>query len=99
MAKRITRTNSIEDGIFLMRGHKVMLSIHLAELYGVKTKALLQAVKRNRERFPKDFMFQLTWQAAASLRSQIVTLKQGRHMKYKPYGLYRAGRGDAFERS
>ena len=46
--------------ILLLRGHKVMLSPDLAEMYGVEPRALVQAVKRNRERFPKDFMFQLT---------------------------------------
>lgn len=50
----------IESQILLIRGHKVMLSSHLAALYGVEPRALVQAVKRNRERFPKDFMFQLS---------------------------------------
>jgi hypothetical protein len=50
----------IETRILLIRGHKVLLDSALAELYGVETRALNQAVKRNRERFPADFMFQLT---------------------------------------
>jgi hypothetical protein len=50
----------IERGIVVLRGHRVMLSPDLAELYGVEPRALVQAVKRNRERFPADFMFQLT---------------------------------------
>ena len=50
----------IEKAIFVIRGHKVMLDADLAELYGVKTKALKQAVRRNIERFPKDFMFELS---------------------------------------
>jgi hypothetical protein len=50
----------IERAIFLLRGQKVMLSPHLAELYGVEVRVLAQAVKRNRERFPKDFIFQLS---------------------------------------
>ncbi len=50
----------IEQRIFLLRGQKVMLSPHLAELYGVEPRVLMQAVKRNIERFPSDFMFQLT---------------------------------------
>ena len=50
----------IERKIFLIRGHKVMLDSDLAELYGVQTKALTRAVKRNLDRFPEDFMFQLT---------------------------------------
>jgi len=91
--------------IFLIRSKKVMLDKDLADLYGVETKVLNQAVKRNLERFPADFMFQLNKQEAeiwksqieisnlrhqigtSSLRSQIVTLKNGRgqHIKYLPY--------------
>jgi len=73
----------------MIRGHKVMLDRDLAELYGVPTKVLIQAVKRNIERFPQDFMFQLTWDEVDSLRSQFVTLKhnrkRGTHSKYLPY--------------
>ena len=66
----------IERRILLLRGQKVMLDFDLAELYGVETRALNQAVKRNRERFPEDFMFQLSWEEAkALLRSQIVILE------------------------
>jgi len=77
----------IEKKIYLIRGHKVMLDSDLAELYGVATKVLLQAVKRNLTRFPEDFMFLLKYQDVAALRSQIVTLKKGRgeHRKYLPY--------------
>jgi len=78
----------IEGKIFVLRGHRVMLDRDLAELYGVETRALNQAVKRNRARFPDDFMFRLTaaeTKTALSLRSQIVTLKRGRHIKYLPY--------------
>ena len=62
MAKRlhIVVPEAIERRIFLIRGHKVMLSVHLADLYGVETRVLNQAVKRNIGRFPDDFMFQLT---------------------------------------
>lgn len=67
----------IENKILLLRGKKVMLDRDLAVLYGVKTKALNQAVKRNIERFPKDFMFQLTHQEDNGLRSQFVTAKKG----------------------
>ena len=68
-------TARIERRIFLLRGEKVMLDRDLAELYGVETKALNQAVKRNIERFPADFMFQVSKDEAAQiLRSQIVTL-------------------------
>ncbi len=65
-----------------------MLDQDLAELYGAQTKAFNQAVKRNRKRFPADFMFRLTLKegrALDSLRSQIVTLKRGQHRKYAPY--------------
>lgn len=87
----------IENKIYLIRGHKVMLSTHLANLYGVKVKALIQAVKRNTERFPEDFMFQLTWTEVQSLRSQFVTLEKivtstkGRHFKYEPYAFTEQG--------
>jgi hypothetical protein len=77
----------IERAIVVLRGHKVMLDDALAELYGVPVKVLNQAVKRNIERFPDDFMFQLTTDEAERLRSQSVTLKVGRglHRKYLPY--------------
>jgi len=89
----------IEQKIFSIRRQKVMISTHLAKLYGVKTKALIQAVKRNIERFPNDFMFQLTWEEAQSLRSQIVTLKdtkgksskRGKHIKHLPYAFTEQG--------
>jgi hypothetical protein len=64
---------AIEKRILLARGQKVMLDADLASLYGVATKALVQAVKRNPARFPRDFMFHLTEQEVANLRSQIVT--------------------------
>jgi len=74
----------IESKIYLIRGQKVMLDKDLAELYGVATKALVQAVKRNMERFPEDFMLQLTFPEYAILRSQIVTSKWGGR-RYRPY--------------
>jgi len=64
--------------IYLIRGQKVMLDRDLAELYGIETKVLNQAVKRNSDRFPTDFMFQLTKTEWEFLRSQIVTLETGR---------------------
>jgi len=64
-----------EQRIFIIRGQKVMLSNHLAQLYNVETKVLMQAVKRNRERFPEDFMFQLENNELRVLKSQIVTSK------------------------
>ena len=77
----------IESRIFVLRGHRVMLDRDLAELYGVETRALNQAVKRNHDRFPEDFMFQLTLEegkAVLALRSQNVILKRGEHLKYAP---------------
>jgi len=68
----------IEKAILLVRRQKVMLDADLARLYGVETKVLVQAVKRNIERFPEDFMFQLNKEEADFLRSQIVTLEKGR---------------------
>jgi len=63
----------IERCIFLIRGHKVMLDFNLAALYGVETKNLNKAVKRNLDRFPADFMFQLTAEELANLKFQIGT--------------------------
>jgi phage regulator Rha-like protein len=81
----------IERSIVFLRGQKVMLDADLAELYEVPVKVLNQAVKRNLERFPKDFMFQLEWEEAAALRSQTVTLKPGQHLKYRPYAFTEQG--------
>ena len=64
--------------IYLIRGQKVMLDSDLADLYGTETKVLKQAVKRNRDRFPDDFIFELTHEEFESLRSQFVTSKKGR---------------------
>jgi hypothetical protein len=68
----------VERAVLSVRGHNVMLDADLAALYQVDVKALNQAVKRNRSRFPVDFMFRLTDREATSLRSQIVTAKMGR---------------------
>jgi len=67
----------IGSRIFVMRGQRVMLDSDLAELYGTQTRVLVQAVKRNLERFPQDFMFQLENHEFAALRSQIVTSNNG----------------------
>jgi len=67
---------SLEQRIYVMRGVKVMLDADLATLYGVPTKVLNQAVRRNHDRFPADFMFELTPQEVSSLRSQIATSKE-----------------------
>ena len=75
---RLIPVARIERKIFLLRGERVMLDRDLAELYGVETKALNQAVKRNLDRFPGDFMFQVSRKEAEQiLRSQIVTLNPG----------------------
>lgn len=85
-AEHITRA------ILILRGHKVLLDTELAELYGVATKVLLQAVKRNAERFPEDFMFQLTDEEWQALRSQTVTSKAPRGgRRYLPYAFTEQG--------
>ena len=81
---------SIQQRIYLIRGLKVMLDSDLAELYGVKTKVLLQAVKRNIDRFPDDFMFQLNKQEVINLRSQFVTSSWGGR-RYPPYAFTEQG--------
>ena len=77
MKASLVPTARIERAILVLRGHKVLLDADLAALYEVPTKVLLQAVKRNLERFPEDFMFQLDKQEFAILRSQIVTSSWG----------------------
>ena len=81
--------NNIEFRIFPLRGEKVLLDTNLAEIYGVPTKRLNEQVKRNKNRFPEDFCFQLTrkeLRTIDSLRSQNATLKKrrGKHKKYLP---------------
>src|SRR6266849_3891082 len=80
----------IEHRIYLLRNHKVMLDRDLAHLYGVDTRILNQAVKRNRERFPEDFMFQLSSKETRNLRSQIVTSRWGGR-RYLPYAFTEQG--------
>jgi hypothetical protein len=80
------------ESILVLRGHKVLLDEELAALYGVETKVLVQAVKRNLARFPADFMFQLTASEWAGLRSQIVTSKPSRGgRRYAPYAFTEQG--------
>ena len=77
---------SVESRILFVRNHKVFLDTDLAELYGVPVKQLNQQIKRNKERFPADFVFQLTPSEHATLRSQIVTSKPARGgRRYLPY--------------
>ena len=82
---------TIEQKIFTIRGRQVMIDKDLAALYGVETKRLHEQVKRNIERFPEDFMFQLT--SEECLRSQFATLepKRGQHLKYLPYAFTENG--------
>lgn len=84
---------SIERRILLIRGHNVMLDRDLAKMYGVSTKVFNQAVKRNRARFPKDFMFRLSEKEASALRSQFVALEKGRgrYPKYAPHAFTEQG--------
>ena len=85
-------TEPIEKSILLIRGHKVLLDVHLAVLYGVTTKRLNEQVRRNRARFPEDFMLQLTAEEAASLRSQSATSNKGRGgRRYAPYAFTEQG--------
>lgn len=77
--------------IYFIRKHKVMLDADLAELYGVETKVLKQSVKRNIDRFPDDFMFELTQAENEILKSQLGTLKRGQHSKYLPFAFTEQG--------
>jgi hypothetical protein len=81
----------ITHAIVLIRGQKVILDKDLAVLYEVETRVLNQAVRRNRERFPADFMFQLTWEEANHPRSRNVILESGRNIKYLPYAFTEQG--------
>ena len=98
--KSLIPAERIERSILMIRNQKVMLDRDLAYLYGVTTKVLNQAVKRHKDRFPEDFMFQLTMEEAriwwtevrgGGLRSQIVTLRRGQHIKYRPYAFTEHG--------
>ena len=86
-------TIPIHHKIYTLRGKQIMLDSDLAALYEVETKVFNQAVKRNSERFPEDFMFQLTEKEYESLRSQFVTLEigRGKHRKYMPYAFTENG--------
>jgi aromatic ring-opening dioxygenase LigB subunit len=82
---------TIENKIFLIRGHKVMLSMHLAVLYEVEARALIQAVKRNVDRFPPDFMFQLSAREFENLKSQFVISSWGGARRARPYAFTEQG--------
>jgi hypothetical protein len=86
-----TPPEGIEQRIFLLRGQKIMLSLDLAPLYGVPVKVFNQAVQRNLDRFPLDFMFQLDDQEFALLKSQIVTSSWGGIRRALPYAFTEQG--------
>jgi hypothetical protein len=81
----------IEGSIMLLRGQKVLLDADLATLYGVETRALVQAVQRNKARFPDDFMFRLTKEEFADLRSQTVISGRWGGRRYEPYAFTEQG--------
>ena len=81
----------IEKAILQIRGQKMMLDADLAPLYGVETRVLVQAVKRNIDRFPPDFMFQLTQEEFTVLRSQSVTSSNWGGRRYPPYAFTEQG--------
>ncbi len=91
MTKQMILEETIGKKIYFIRGHKVMLDNDLAQLYGVSTKTLNQAVKRNLKRFPTDFMFRLTKNESLGSRSQFVTLKRGQNIKYLPHAFTEQG--------
>ena len=90
-SQSVVSTEHIERAILLIRGHRVMLSTHLADLYEVEPRVLVQAVKRNIERFPDDFMFQLTAEEFANLKSQIVISRRGGIRRATPYAFTEQG--------
>lgn len=92
-AAAIQSVEQIESLILTIRGKQVILDRDLARLYGVETRRLNEQVRRNMERFPEDFMFQLTKEEAEFSRSQIATLKvkQGQNIKYLPYAFTENG--------
>ncbi len=89
----ITTSDFIAAKILFLRGEKVLLDADLALLYGIESRRLKEAVRRNIDRFPQDFMFELSKEEWESLRSQIATLKGGRgqHSKYPPFAFTEQG--------
>jgi hypothetical protein len=90
LAEKMALVQQIEERIFLVRGQRVMFSHDLAELYGVETKVLTQAVRRNAKRFPADFAFVLENQEVSALRSQFVTSSWG-GARYAPMAFTELG--------
>lgn len=91
MFSKTISTENITNKIYLIQGHKVMIDHDLAVLYGVTTGNLNKAVRRNIDRFPPDFMFQLSKEEVGFLRFQFGSLKKGRHYKYLPYAFTEQG--------
>jgi hypothetical protein len=92
MVQSVGRPAPIDAAIVVVRGQRIMLDADLAALYGVETSVLLQAVRRNADRFPEDFIFLLTTREFETLRSQSVTSNQGRGgRRYLPYGFTEQG--------
>lgn len=91
MTTALVPQERIESLILLIRDHKVILDQDIAALYGVETRMLVQAVKRNPDRFPDDFMFQLSQEEFTALRSQIVTSKGRGGRRYPPYAFTEQG--------
>ena len=91
MPTTLIAPDAVRRSIHILRGQRVLLDEDLAALYGVETKALNRAVKRNRERFPRDFMFRLTAAEAAALRCQIGTSKRRGGRRYLPYAFSEHG--------
>jgi len=89
--KALIPVQMIEQKILMIRGEKVMLDSDLAELYGVEVKQLKRQVRRNIDRFPADFMIQLSKKEYESLRRHFGTLKRGEHSKYLPYAFTEQG--------
>jgi len=93
MSRAAIPAERIERSILVLRGHKVLLDTDLAALYGVTTKRFNEQVRRNKARFPLDFMFQLAQEEWDALRSQFATLKtaRGQHRKYLPHAFTEHG--------
>ena len=93
MTNAIITTDFIATRIYFLRGEKVLLDADLAILYGIQTKVLKQAVRRNHTRFPPDFMFELSGAEWTELRSQFVTLDigRGKYSKYPPFAFTEQG--------
>ncbi len=96
MTELIPKEEFIADKIYKIRGQKVLLDADLAALYGVETKVLKRQVRRNIERFPDDFLFELTKEEFQFFKEPIWHLKMGRTFKISTYGLYRTRCSHAF---